>query len=156
VADEEAGIDAETTVDAGEVLGERGPGPRAATLERFDGDAFHHRHHPLDVPSVVGPERCDGEAAIPPENGGDAVEDRRVGGGVPQELGVVVGVEVHESRADDPALGVDRPGGGLVGAADGGDPSVAHADIGDGGRRTGAVDHGAAPEQQIEHVSAPR
>ena len=44
-------------------------------------------------------------------------------------------------------------GGLLVHPADGHDPSLADADVGPDRRGPGAVDHGAAGQQEIEHVS---
>ena len=71
--------------------------------------------------------------------------------GIPERLGVEVGVHVDEPGGDDAAVGIDRAACGFVGGADGDDEAVAYADVGALARRSGAVDDVAALDEQIEH-----
>ena len=77
--------------------------------------------------------------------------------GIPEELGVVVGVQVDEARRHDQAAGVDRLVG-LAGAdlADLGDHAVLDADVAAEARQAAAVDDHAAADHAIEsgHVSS--
>src|SRR2546430_2163864 len=70
------------------------------------------------APTAARAERRDREAAVAAENGGDAVQRRRAGGRVPQQLGVVVRVDVDEPGAHDLAGAVDGPARGLIRRAD--------------------------------------
>ena len=81
---------------------------------------------------------------LPGERSRDAVERRRAEVGIPERLGVEVGVDVDESGRDDAAVGVDRPAGRFVGRADGDDHAVADADVGASARRARSVDDVAA------------
>ena len=69
---------------------------------------------------------------------------------VPEHLRVVVGVLVDESGRDVLTRRVDDAIGVTIQLPDGGDDAVRHADIGDTGGRTGAIDHGAPADQQIK------
>ena len=144
VADEEARVHRDAALEAVEELGEGLPLPVGAVLERGEGHALDLRHHPAEVVGVAVAERREGEAAVAADDGGDAVHARRARGGVPHELGVVVGVRVDEAGGDDVAGGVDLVRRCLVDRADRDDPSVADPDVGDAPGRTGAVDDGAA------------
>ena len=56
---------------------------------------------------MLRPARRDGEAAVAHDDGGDAVPRRRARRRVPEELAVVVRVEVDEARRHDEAAGVE-------------------------------------------------
>ena len=78
-----------------------------------------------------GPSGAMENPQLPPEHRGDPVEDRRAGRGIPQQLGVVVGVQVDEARADHQAGHVDhaiRPARSVDAHHD--DAPVADADVG--------------------------
>ena len=80
------------------------------------------------------------------------MEARRGGPGVPEDLGVVVGVGVDEAGADDLAggvVGLDGLGAGEV--AGGGDAPVGYAHVGRHAGCARAVDHRAAGNEQVEH-----
>ena len=142
-------------VDAVEPLAEGVPVPRGARLQRVEGHAFdggHHAHHVVDV--LVG-NRRDGEAAVAADHGGDAVERRRRDSGVPQDLRVVVGVDVDEAGGDDEAVGVDHPRGVSDGVGDRvteHDASVTDADVAPVTRRAGAVDDLGAAQEHVERA----
>ena len=64
------------------------------------GHALDPRHHPHDVVDVARvAERRDREPAVAADDGGDAVQRRRRAHRVPQDLRVVVRVDVDEARA---------------------------------------------------------
>ena len=130
MSDQKAGVHGQAPVQAGQVLLERRPIPGTAAQESFDGNPLDHRHHPLDVESVVRTERGDGEPAVAPEDGGDTVKNRRTGRGVPQQLGVVMRVEIDKSGADDLAGDIDGSPRRLVGRTQSGDPPVTDTDVG--------------------------
>jgi hypothetical protein len=74
--------------------------------------------------------------------------------GVEQDLQVGVGVHVDEAGRDDQAGGVDRSRGRRIGdqvgaVTDPGDPRAADRDVGAVARFAGAVDDGAAGQDQI-------
>ena len=73
--------------------------------------------------ALGGPHRREAEAAVADHHRRDAVPARQRAVRVPEDLGVVVGVQVDEARRDDQAVGVEHLVG-LVGAdlADLGDP----------------------------------
>ena len=58
---------------------------------------------PPVVVGVAGVQRGEAEAAVAADHGRDAVHVRRRRERIPEQLGVVVGVEVDEARADDEA-----------------------------------------------------
>ena len=73
--------------------------------------------HPLDVLErvhdhvvVLGSARGDGEPAVAGHHRGDPVVGRRLQLGVPEDLGVEVGVDVDEARGDDASGGVEFHG----------------------------------------------
>ena len=76
--------------------------------------ALDDRHHASDVVGVARGQRGDGEPAVAPDHRRHAVEGRRSGGVVPEQLGVVVGVHIDEARADDRSVHIDRSSGRLV------------------------------------------
>jgi hypothetical protein len=157
VADHEAGVDGGAAVEGVEVVAEGGPAPGDALFQRGQGHALDPAHHPAGVVGVVGPggvERRQGEAAVAAGDGGDAVAHGGGGVGVPEELGVVVGVRVHEAGGEHQAGGVLGRGGGLVagpGRGDDGDAAAADAHVGGPGGGAGAVHQRGARDQVVEH-----
>ena len=107
MADEEAGVDRDTAVEVAQPLAEGAPVPGQARLQRRERHALDPRHHPRDVVGVLRRQRGQREAAVPAEHGGHAVQRRGAGVGVPEELGVVVGVQVDEAGRHQQARGVD-------------------------------------------------
>lgn len=156
VTDQETGIDRQAGVEAVEVLGETPPRPRSTAGQRSEGHALDYSHHGLDVLVVTRPERCDREAAVAADNCGDAVLDGWTGHGVPQHLGVVVGVNVNEPRSHHPAGGIKHPSGLLGHVAHDHDPPVAHPDVGNPGRTAGPVHHPSALDEQVQQLRLPR
>ena len=133
VAHQEPGVDAEVALERAQVLAEGRPGPRHALLERGQGHALDLGHHAADVVGVLGVDRGQGEAAVPADDRGDAVQ---VGGrrrGVPEELGVVVGVGIDHPGDHHEAGGIEFGGPGLAHRTDGDDPAVGNAHVGRAG-----------------------
>ena len=156
---QEAGVHAHPpALDGPQVVGEALPVPRHALLQGGQLHALDLHHHALEVLAVFGAsEGGEREAAVSADHGGDAEQVRRGGPGIPEDLGVVVGVGIDEARAHDQALGVDRVGGVGVGVGEvarvghGHYPAAVDADVGWAGRRAGAVDQRPAGDQRVEH-----
>ncbi len=101
-------------------------GPRASTASRYSGKVSNGHSSPSPARSAAGAHALDllegaddevavrgqgrghAEAAVADDHGGDAVPRRHGEHAVPQDLGVVVGVDVDEAGGDDAAGGVDR------------------------------------------------
>ncbi len=122
-------------LDRVEVLGER--------LEVGPGHAFEQRvgRHVLDVLerpdeqlAVLGADRRDREAAVAGDDRGDAVPARGRERGVPEDLGVVVGVDVDEAGRDHVAARVEHPLP-VEALPDVADDPVGDGDVGGPGRR---------------------
>ena len=136
------------SIDA-EVLGERGEVPRDAGAEGLDVHVLDVLERAGDDVVVLGPGRRDREAAVAGDDGGDAVEARRRERRVPEHLRVVVRVDVDEPGSDDVPAGVEHALAVEVGA-DRGDLAVADGDVGTRAGRAGAVDDGAALDDEID------
>ena len=96
-------------VDAVEELGIAHPVPGEPLLHRLVGDRLDPRHGEHGALPHVGTHRCEAEAAVADDHRGDAVPagERQIR--VPEELRVVVGVEIDEAGGDDHAARVDDP-----------------------------------------------
>ena len=97
-----SGVDPEPAFQRVEILAVGAPTPSDPLLQGEAGDGFHPHealHQRVFAAIVHGRE---GQAAVPHDDGGDAV--LRLGGavGVPQDLGVHVGVVVDEPRGTPP------------------------------------------------------
>jgi hypothetical protein len=156
VSNQEPGVDGKAPIDPVEVLSERPPLPGSRSFERAQRDPFDHRHHPLDVLNIVGADRGDRESTVSPHHGGHPMNGRRAGGRVPQELCVVVGVDVDETGTDDLAADVDLLGAVLIDLADGRHPSGTDSYVGQAARRSRPVDHNPTPQHAIEQLSPRR
>ena len=146
-------VDPEIALEPAEVVGEGGPVPWDPGLQGDEGHALHLGHHPPDVvvvPALIGARV---KPQLPPMTRGHAVQVGRRGGGVPEQLGVVVGVGIDDPGSDHQALGVElggrrprrprrRPRSSRRGCRR--RPS---------GRGPGAVDHQAVADDVVEHVA---
>ena len=149
VADQEAGVDGRAPVEPRQPVAERRPLPVKAGAQRVERHALDPRQHPREVVLLVGPRGRQREAAVAAEHRGDAVLHRRARGRVPEQLGVVVRVQVDEARRERLPLCVNGFRGLFVDVADGDDPPVTHADVAATGGRAGAVDDLSVADQQI-------
>ena len=80
---------------------------------------------------------------------------RGLGGPVPEQLHIKMGVGINKARCHHPALGVDLGQGFAVHHADRRDLAVLHGHITQIARRAGAIDNAAAANDQIKHRSSP-
>jgi hypothetical protein len=138
-------------VEKVEELGEGLPAPADPGAERRSRDVLDPFHQ-ADEP--VAPLRHRGrepDAAVPHDDGGDAVPGRRGERRVPRDLPVVVGVDVDEARGDETARGVERLGAVVVDTPDDADPAVVDRHVPGPGRRAGPVDDGAAADHEVVH-----
>ncbi len=140
MTDEEPRVDREVTVDAVEVLTEGAPVVGDARDEGLQGHALDAGEHAGQVLGLAGFDRRDREAAVPADDAGHAVERRRRSRGVPQDLGVVVGVNVDKPGGHHEPVGVDRGGRGVVNRADRHHAAVLDAHVGPPARAAGPVD----------------
>ncbi len=148
---EEPGIHGDAVLlDAIEVVGERLPVPRHTLLQCRQRDAFDPRHQARQVVDVLVAAGREREPAVPAEHGRDAVQRRRARSRVPEQLRVVVRVQVDESRRDDEAVGVDRARRGVVDIADLDDASAHDRDVGAPRRGARPVHHGAVLDEEVE------
>ena len=151
VTDQETGIDGDPAVEAVEPVAERCPAPVEAGPQRVQRHPLHPREHPGQVVLLVGCRGRQREAAVAAEDRGDAVLDRRARGRVPEQLCVVVGVQVDEARRQRLPLGVNGFRGRVIDVTDGDDPPVADADVAVAGGHAGAVDDFGIADEQVEH-----
>jgi hypothetical protein len=142
VADEGRSVQAERRQPVEEGA-ERRPVVIEAAVERVDG-VEHGR-------AMVPPDGGWGEPAVAGDEGRHALPGLLGGQRVHRQVEVVVGVHVDEAGADDPPVGADHPlGAGPGEALDRDDPPAGHADVGRDSRRTGAVQHQAARDHEVE------
>ncbi len=100
VAHQEAGVDGRAPVEPCQPIAERRPLPVKTSAQRVERHALDPRQHPGEVVLLVGPGGRQREAAVAAEHRGDAVLHRRARGRVPEQLGVVVRVQVDEARRE--------------------------------------------------------
>ena len=122
VADEGADVEAlGRRVDGGQVLGEGLEAPVDAAVERLHRHALDVLERAHDRVAVLGPGGRDAEPAVAHDDARHPVPARRGEVAVPEDLGVVVGVDVDEARGPGPgrrgrpprcrATGTSSPGG---------------------------------------------
>ena len=153
---QEPGVDREALIDPVEILIERPPVPGARILHGAQRNSLHDSHHPLDIRGISGRQRRNRESAVAAQDGGHSVEHRRACGGVPQQLGVVVGVHIDEAGADHGTAEFDSLLSGFVGSTDHGDAPVTDRHICLERLLPGAVHNGGVSKDQIEHLSGLR
>ena len=145
-------------LDRIEELGEGHPVPGHPLLHRREGDGLdpgHRQHRPL---ALLGTHRSEAEAAVADDRGGDPVPPGQGAVRVPEDLGVVVGVEVDEARGDVETLRVDDlPRLARRNSPDLGDEPVPDPDVRTIPRHPGPVEHGPAANDPIKgrHVFPP-
>ncbi len=154
MTDERAHVQAlRAPVECGEVLRERLEAPVDPLVEGFLRHALDVLEGADDRVAMLGPRGCDRETAVAHHHARDAVPARRGEVAVPQDLGVVVRVDVEEAGCEHEAVEVDHLGPGVgdevAGSADGRDAVAAHGDVGVADRRAGPVDECGSAEQEI-------
>ena len=142
------------------------PLARRSTASRYCGkgleapvDSLGQRHRvdvlgPLEVADHQGPfvgaDRSQREAAVAHHRGRHAVPAGAAPRGVPEDLGVHVGVPVDEPRGDHMAFGIDLFRAALGDLAHRGDAAVDHPDIGPERSEPGTVDDGPSPDHDVK------
>src|SRR5438876_5863 len=127
------------------------PRPRDTGAQRLDGHALDEEeelHERLAVRLAAG---RDCEPAVTHDDGGDAVPRRGARLRVPEELAVVVGMDVDEAGGEGEARAVD-----LAGAVLGDAPDGRYAVAGDGevaacGLAAAAITEERAPDDEVGH-----
>ena len=135
-----------------EIFGEALPIPVEPIVERGAGDFLDALHQPDQPVALVRVRRREADATIPHDHAGDAIVERRAHQLVPARLAVIMGVDVHEARRHDQAVGVDLAPCGAGNLTDFHDPAVLDGHIGRRGLGIGAaVDDRAATDYDIMH-----
>jgi hypothetical protein len=144
-------------VDGVQVLGERLEAPVDALLEGVHRHALHVLERAHDGVAVLGPGGRDAEPAIAHHDARDPVPRRRREVAVPEDLRVVVRVDVDEARRQRQAVEVDhlrcRVGHQLARERHGGDAVAGDRDVGRPGGGAGPVDQRATAQQQVHRPS---
>ena len=113
-------------------------------------DAFHH----LDQRTAeLLLDRREADAAVAGDGRGDAMREAGIDRIVPNELSVIMGVQVDKAGRYECALCIDLLGGSARNLADLDDRAVPDRDVGGVAGIAGAVGDLAAPDDRIEHVS---
>ena len=147
VADQEAGVDPDAAVEAGQPLAERPPRPVEPGLEGGQRHALDPGHHPGQVLGVLGSGRGQGEPAVAAEHRGDPVQRRRAGASGPRTAGRRSGCGGRRTQGPprSPSASMTRAGATRSTVPDGHDPAVVDPDVGPAARSPGAVHHRSRP-----------
>ena len=147
-----ADVDAEAlAVQAVHVFGEGLPIPAHSQAHGLQGYGLNAVHHPHIEIAVCGPGRGESETALPHGQGRNAEPAGQGCVGIPVQLRVVVGMQVHGAGGHDAVAGVQLFGAGGVDApADHGDAAVLDAHVGADAGQPGAVDYGSTANYQIK------
>ena len=140
-----------TAIDAVEKFGEGGPIPRHPGLHRGVRNRFDARHREHRALAALGMHRGEAEAAVADHDRRDAVPARDGAVRIPEQLRVVMGMQIDEAGRDDQSRGVDRLRG--VGGAqppDFRDAAVLDADVAAKARHPRSVHHHSIANDQIE------
>src|SRR4051794_39310759 len=98
---------------------------------------------------VSRPRRGEHLPALADDHAGIAVLRGVTAQGIPERLGIIVGVMVNESRGDDAPLGIDDTSGGFIDSADADDFPMVHRHIGGKGGLSGAVNYASVLNEQV-------
>jgi hypothetical protein len=156
VPDQRRDIEREVRFDRLAIAGEIFPRPFEGLGEGFRRhflDLLEHADDPLAIGCL---ERRQRQRAVAGHDGRDAMFERRARGTVPQHLHVEMGVRIDEARRDDATLRIDGAFRIATDIADGGDPAILHGHVGELSFGTGAIDHKAVADHDIEHHSSSR
>src|SRR5439155_62367 len=149
VADERADVHRQLLPNRAHVLGERFPVPRHARAEHVHRDRFDVGEHPGEPLARFLLYRRERQRAVTDDDGGRAVVAGVGAERIPQHLGVVVAVVVHEARRDDPPVGLDDLACSAAQATELDDLAAGYPDIAVEGGAAGAVDDASVLDQQV-------
>ena len=150
VTDQRADVDAEPAAYRLHVLREALPRPRHAGLQDVHRDRLDVGQHAGQLLALVLLHRRQRQRAVADDDGGGAVVAGERAQRVPQHLGVVVAVVVHEPRGDHTAVGLDHAPRRAVEPSELGDLAPHHADIAVEARPTGAIDDATVLDQEVK------
>jgi hypothetical protein len=109
VADEEAGVRKQRSVEPVKKFRGRRPVPRHTNFQRFEGHTLDPAQHLHQVRTIFRGKWGDREPAVSAKHRRHAVQRRRAQRGVPEGLRVIVSVDVDKPRTHDLAMGIERP-----------------------------------------------
>ena len=154
VADHEPDVQRQRLgLDDVEELGEGLPLVVDTGEERLDRYRLDAGEEPGQEVAIIGRRRRQGEAAIAADRRRHAVQRRRAQRRIPEELGVVVGMQVDEPGRDHQPFRIDGDLGLIAHAANFDDAAVQDPHVPLRGGCTGAVHHGTTVNHHIEHAS---
>ena len=148
-----------TAIDAVEEFGKGDPVPRQPGLHRRIGNRFHARHGQHRALAILGMHRGEAETAVADYNRSDPVPTGNRTVGIPEQLGVIVGVKVDKSGRDNRPGRVDDALGGVARKPpDFGDLAVLDPEIGAEPRHPRSIDNQSISDDRIElcHRASPR
>ena len=156
VADHHADIDRQLLLrNMIEIGGEAVPGEFDPLPERFDRDRLDPRQQADEEVAVLGARRCQRNPAIAGDHCRHSVKRRGRKRPVPQQLRVIMGVDVNEAGRDHPPLRVDLAPRGPVDLTDERNTPFADRDIAAARRSAGSVDQQAVADDQVIHRATP-
>ena len=146
-------------IDCRQVLGKRLEAPVDALVEGIHRHAFDVLEGPHDDVAMLRAGGGDAEAAVAHDDAGHPVPARRGQVAVPEDLGVVVGVDVDEPGSQykpsrsitSVPLGRRQP----TGSVDAGDAVALDGHVGRPGRAARTVDQRGSPQKKIHHPPVP-
>src|SRR5215831_4635284 len=133
-------------LDTVEKLGEGGPVPGHPGLHRCVRDRLHARHGEHGTLASIRMHGGEAEAAVADDDRSHSVPARDRAVRIPEELRVIMSVQIHETGRDDHPGSVYDPGGfGRTNPADPGDTTIFDSDVAAKARHPGSVnDHSVA------------
>lgn len=131
-------------------VGKRLPGPVQPFVQRDAGDVFHAFHQLDQIAAIGRAHRREPDPAVAHHHRGHAVPAGWSQAGIPDDLPVVVRMDVDEAWRDDLAARVDLGGRARRDVADLGDQGAAHPDVGDPGRAAMPVHEQSAADDKIK------
>src|SRR5262249_24060258 len=132
-----------------EVLAVTLPVPRHPGLETLQRHRLDLDEHACDILAVLGLAGRETEPTVGHEHTGEPVPATRRGPGVPEKLGVVVGMDVDESGGAYQPGGVDHFLGRTIYFAQRGDLTAGHTEVAAVTGQPRAVDEKTVLNQQI-------
>ncbi len=151
VAHQKTGVDGRAPVESCQPVAERRPLPVEAGAQRFERHTLDPGQHPGEVVLLVGPRGSEREATVSAEHRGDTVLHRRARGGIPEQLGVVVRVQIDEARRERLPLRVNGFRCLFVDVPNRDDAPVLDPNVAATDGRACAVDDLGVADQQVEH-----
>ncbi len=136
-----------------EEVGEALPVPGQPVGQHGVGDFLDALHQIHQRAAMMLSHRREADAAIAEHDRGDAMPARRRQQRIPHRLAVVMGVHVDPAGRDQKAAGVDLAPGRTLFAADCDDAVARNRYVAGEGRLAGAVDDGAAANNDVMHGS---